>query len=95
MHQTGAGDEHLWSMGARNILIWRGDALEVEFSCAPYPFSMGDVQVLGKLQEGFGTAPNGLAGADAVLFVRVSTQPLIADNLMLWLHSECIVGARP
>ena len=30
-------------MGACNILIWRGEALEVVISCAHYPFSMGDM----------------------------------------------------
>ena len=45
MHQRGAGDEHLWCMGARNVLIWGGKALEAPFSCAPHPFSVGDGKV--------------------------------------------------
>ena len=39
-HQTEAGDEHLWSMGAHNILVWWGwwgEALEDPFSL----FSIG------------------------------------------------------
>ena len=40
MHQMGAGDEHLWNMGARNILMGRrsfGSSIFLRLS----PFSVG------------------------------------------------------
>ena len=42
MHRTGAGDEHLCSMGARNIVMGRrsfGSSIFLRLS----PFSVGDV----------------------------------------------------